>query len=300
MDIEEYLKQKRGLERKKEVLEAKTKLSDVKDSFKKEKVKHEFKPERVEYRGEPGLKPWMIWDLMILTIVIILFSVSYFVPKYDESVIKSMIKDNLITGQTVASTTNTETQSQSSTDTQSNINSQQTTQGTNEPDELLPGPDFFLSVRDKVLGEFDENGKLDGEILVVVVENGYYKDAILTVKNGENEPIKCDVEKDSQIDTDFNGEYEGKDIGKLATIELDPGQKKDTKDTIPGDLESGNYVGQGRARVEYKSTCVFCLDDECETVENKGKSEKSIFFIVIINPSGSSNVSSGNNTNSLS
>ena len=301
MDIEEYLREKRELEKKKEVLEAKTKLSEAKESIKKEK-KHEFRPERIEHREyresyrEPALKPWMIWDLIILTIVIVLFSVSYFTPRYDESIIKSIARDNLITGQAVAATAPASTSENTQDDTQSQ--STNTQQITNESDETLPGPDFFLSIRDKVLGDFDENGKLNGEILVVEVEDGYYKDLILTIKNGENEPIKCDIDKDARIDTNFDSEYDARDMGKFSTVELDPAQKKEIKDTIPGDLETGTYSGQGKLKVEYTAICYFCLDSECEIIENKAKSQDRVFFNVIINPSGSINI--GNSTNSTS
>ena len=81
MDIEAYLRQKRGLERKKEILEAKAKLKENKETVKKEtlrgesETRHSERPERssYEHRDEPSLKPWMIWDLIILTVVIILF-----------------------------------------------------------------------------------------------------------------------------------------------------------------------------------------------------------------------------------
>ncbi len=305
MDIEEYLRQKRALESKKEVLEAKTKLKETKDSVKKEKLKEariERLPENRGYR-EPALKPWMIWDLIILMIVIALFSVSYFAPRYDNDI----VKNNVITGQAVAAQptqtqTTQQTETQENTEETSNAANTDSVGGVSEETSTLPGPEFSMILKDKTLGEFDDEGKLNGEILVIETESGYYKDGIITVQNEEQVPIKCDVEKDIELDVNMDNEYEARDMGKLFTVELDGAQKKDIKITIPGDLETGNYYGQGRVLAKFTSACFFCKDDDCETWESKGKSEEFATMKVVINPngggSGNFGNNSGNNTNS--
>ena len=308
MDIEEYLRQKRELEKKKEVLEAKTKLSETKGDVKKEKVKHESGPERIVRReyGEPVLKPWMIWDLIVLTIVIVLFSLSYFAPRYDEGITKDMVKNNVITGQAVAAAPQTTTETEGEGGEESNTTGTNLVEETSEEEtSTLPGPEFSIVLKDKTLGEFDNDGKLSGEILVIETENGYYKDGIITVQNEEQVPIKCDVEKNIELDINMDNEYDARDMGKLFTVELDGAQKKDIKLTVPGDLETGNYYGQGRILATFTSACFFCKDDDCETWESRGKSEEFTILKVIINPNGgggSSNGtgSSGNNTNSSS
>lgn len=299
MDIEEYLRQKRELESKKEVLEAKTKFKETNEKIKKEQHT-EPRPKEGYQSREPALKPWMIWDIIILLIVLVLFSVIYFNPSYDKDIDDNKINQNLATGQATVSTEtalvqeqNQEDISESSEESDNNESEQSTVE------ESLPGPDFSIKLRDKVLGEFDDDGKLNGEILVLEVENGYYKDAIVSITNGENAPIKCKVEKDIQIDTDFDNQYDSRDMGKLGDFEFDPNQKKDIKDTIPGEVEIGSYGGQGRFLVDYQATCVFCLDEDCEGVEENAKSEDSAMFKIMINPQGSSS-SNGNNTNSSS
>jgi len=307
MDIEEYLRQKRELEKKKEVLEAKTKLSEAKGDVKKEKVKHEFGPERVmhrEYR-EPALKPWMIWDLIILMIVISLFSLSYFAPRYDEGIIKDIAKNNMVSGQAVAAAPQTITETEGGGGEESNTTDTNLVEETSEETSALPGPEFSIILKDKTLGEFDNEGKLNGEILVIETESGYYKDGIITVQNEEQVPIKCDVEKDIELDVNMDNEYDARDMGKLFTVELDGTQKKDIKITVPGDLETGDYYGQGRVLAKFTSACFFCKDEDCETWESRGKSEKFATMKVVINPNGGGSGgnfgnNSGNNTNSSS
>ncbi len=111
MDVEEYLKRKKELEARKELLEAKEKL---KEEPKKEKVAKaaapvgtEGHPEEKKEIEEPVLKPWMLWNIILLFIVVGLFSVTYFFPQVGTQDIQNAVETALarsapVTGQAVA------------------------------------------------------------------------------------------------------------------------------------------------------------------------------------------------------
>ncbi|MEK6812963.1 MAG: hypothetical protein AABX86_02495 [Nanoarchaeota archaeon] len=99
MDVDDFLQEKRASEAKERLEEAKRKLREEKERLKEElrKQKESARSERfqsmshhpddrhqiqqVHAIGGPGLKPWMLWDLIILGLVLILFVVAMLYPR---------------------------------------------------------------------------------------------------------------------------------------------------------------------------------------------------------------------------
>lgn len=293
MDVDEYLRQKRELERKKDILEAKEKLKEVKDEGKKHVVREALRESAPRHeapanatQGEPALKPWMIWDMLILIIVISTFIVSYYFPRYNEASIKEIIKSDpsLITGNAVLQTSQQQEATQNNQQTTTELEQTQLTVR-EEPKKSLPGPDFSLTLSDKDEGEFGADGKIQGRILDIRGQNiRHYGDLTLEVTNNEESRIRCDITRDIQVDTNFDGVYtDAKNFGTLAKLEIDPSGKESVKDVIPGTVKVGTFNGRGGVIAEYTSTCYFCKDEGCNSWEQDGPSEETKKVQVLIN-----------------
>ncbi len=295
MDIEDYLKQKRELERKKDVLEAKERLKEVREEPKRP-VREPIAPQ--EPQSEPTLKPWMIWDMLMLIIVMSLFATAYFFPQYNAEKIKEIIKADptLITGSAILQQSQTTAQQGSEQNTQTTTEQSQQTNELpktqtphKETPEQLPGPEFQLKLKDRTLGDFDRDGKIDDQIVEIISssQSARYEDLIIEIKNDESEQIQCEVDKDIKIDTDFDNTPDARDYGRVATLELDPNSNEEKRETIPADPEEGSYLGRGRLTASYKAKCFFCIDNECNAVEKDGKSEKTATAKIIIRATNS-------------
>ncbi len=95
MDVDDFLQEKRASEAKERLEEAKKKLREEKDRLKEElrKQKETARSERVQsishhpddrhiqQAKSEGLKPWMLWDLLILGVVLILFILAMLYPR---------------------------------------------------------------------------------------------------------------------------------------------------------------------------------------------------------------------------
>ncbi|HLD15369.1 MAG TPA: hypothetical protein VJB94_02205 [Candidatus Nanoarchaeia archaeon] len=89
MEIDDFLQEKKAHEAKERLEEAKRKLREEKERLKEEQRKlkegnksannSEDKPAKEP--GEYALKPWMLWDLMILALVAIFFVIAMLYPK---------------------------------------------------------------------------------------------------------------------------------------------------------------------------------------------------------------------------
>ncbi len=283
MDVEEYLKQKRELERKKEILEAKDRLKETKEEPKRPS-RPETPPVHEYPKPEPTIKPWMIWDLFILIIVLALFSSLYFYPQYNTEKIKEIIKSDpsLITGMAVLQQTQ-QTQQQQTIEPAPPVNNTARVRNTNK-EEALPGPEFELKLRDRTLGDFDSDGKIDDQIIEITSanSNARYEDLIVEVFNEERETIQCEIDKDVKIDENSDGSVEARDYGRIATLEIDPRSKEEKSETVPATPEEGTYNGVGRITALYKAKCFFCLDNECNAIEEDGKSEKTAIAKIIV------------------
>ena len=280
MDVENYLKQKRELERKKEILEAKESLKET-----KEEPKRPSRPEPAHEHPmpEPTIKPWMIWDLFILIIVVALFSSLYFYPHYNTERIKEIIKSDpsIITGMAVLQQQN---QQQNTEPDPVPVNTVPQVRNANEEEESLPGPEFRLTLSDRTLGDFDRDGKIENQIIEITSASAStrYEDLMVKITNEESETIQCEIDKDIKIDENIDGAVDARDYGRVATLEIDPRSKEEKRETVPATPEEGAYNGVGRLIASYKAKCVFCLDDECNDVEEKGKSEKTATAKIIM------------------
>jgi len=294
MDIEEYLRQKRELEAKKEMLEAKEKVVDhEKERFKKEQrakiyaehgvtPKHtasehqEFEPHHT-YRP-PSSGPGM-WNTLLLFLILILLVVTYLLPRFGEPQIRELIQQE-------SEKNNVNTEEEENNEIVEEVEKEPIEE---EEEELIvpQGPIFTMSVKDNEEGLFDDDGKIDGEILVLNIQSGlkYYEDFTLTISNKETDPIVCKLDRKVEIDTDFDGtsDIEDNDVDRFK-IELDPKSSKSiNSDVVPGTVERGIYEGTGYIRTTYETRCYYCEDVDCNKIDESAESIEEAFFRVSIN-----------------
>lgn len=300
MDIEEYLRQKRELEAKKEMLEAKEKVVDhEKERFKKEQraklyaehgvtPKHPASAEVHEHTSPhyhaPSSGPGM-WNTILLFLILILLAVTYFIPRFGEEQIRDIISDE--TGSKPVEPAQNQNQATTPSTTTNQNNEPTPSEDEEEPPE---GPLFSLSVRDDEEGLFDEDGKIDGEVIILDIQSGpkYYEDFTLQFVNKEAESIMCKIDREIEIDTDFDGriDIEDADVNRFK-IEIDPKATKTiNSDVVPGLVETGTYEGKGDIRATYEARCYYCLDEDCNKVDDEAESVREAFFRVWINKEG--------------
>lgn len=314
MDIEEYLRQKKELEAKKQLLEAKEKLKEVREPV-KERPKP--KPAQAQYQpvqqvhhaprayheepreiNEPTLKPWMIWDFLVLLIVLTLFSVTYFFPRVDANDIKADILDDVlkadITGKAVSEIPAVKENTDEESET---IEPEDEPEPDNELDveqvatTKKPGPRFMLQLKDPDAGIFDENGKINNKILDITGDDYYDFDLLLT--NKEDNSIVCKLDKEIDIYGNFDTTITAKDVKPDYQIEeLDNKEVYTKRESAPGDTEVGTYGGKGSLVGKYSSRCYFCMDKECESYDQNTEKEESAIFKVILRGKAEVNLSS--------
>ncbi len=314
MDIDEYLRQKRELEKEKELLEAKDRLRHEKEKLRRIKaevpkskvrveenideeaeekpvsrVKHEEREKEIREIREPFLKPWMIWDLIILIVIISLFSVFYFFPPGSFNKENSEIKTNgevnndqgLITGRAIK-----EPDTEEETKTEENIEEEPENETEKEEEKIIPGPDFTIYLKDAQYGMFNEQGRVsinDEFKVLTVLGASYYDGFFIVLENKERNVIKCFVDRMVKIDTDFDTEIDTEDADlDLHVVEIDGGSKEEISDVLPGEVKSGEYLGVGQVQVDYDVRCYYCIDVECEDWEERGESRSGAFAKVNI------------------
>ncbi len=90
MEIDEFLQEKRAMEAKERLEEAKRKLKEEKEHLREEqkKLRESSRGDRFpEDDSQPakksdfGLKPWMLWDLIILFVALVLFVIAMVYPQ---------------------------------------------------------------------------------------------------------------------------------------------------------------------------------------------------------------------------
>lgn len=303
MDIEEYLRQKRELEAKKEMLEAKEKVDQDKDRFKKEQraklyAEHGVTPKHPP-SGEhtpldrspshtyqtPSAGPGL-WNMALLFLILVLLVVSYFMPRFGEDQIRSIVKQEAQDKK--ISTQEKQAEKKEEEDEVEQKKEVKKPEEKKKEENLPDGPLITLLVKDNEEGLFDDDGKIDGEILVVDIEKGlkYYEDFTIQINNKEAESITCEIDRDVQIDTNFDGKIDLKDIDlRRHVIQINPKLSKTiTSDVVPGTIDTGNYEGRGDISTTYEAKCSFCEDDECKIPDkSRGESSAESFFRVWIN-----------------
>jgi len=293
MDIENYLSKKKDLERKKEVLEAKEKLKEEKEKIRKKPVKihkepphdphprphrdyHDHHDRRPHHPG--GGTQWFFLGIAFFVALIIvgIFSLYYFFPKEETSTDIEEL-ESLIKGLKENPSTSEETEEEIE-ETEDN-----------ETEEPAIGPEFNIVIADgkkddeESAGPFDEDGKINGKILVIGTKSAYWYRLI--IQNVEDVPILCKVDEEIQIDEDSDGIIEEiKPKLDIHILEIDKFEEESIPDSI---MASGSVTGI------YETRCYYCEDSDCDTYYEEGVTKKIAKFRVLINPT-----SFGNNTNS--
>ncbi len=104
MDVDDFLQEKRALEAKERLEDAKRKLKEEKSHLLEEqrKLKESRHPrpevqDRSQGSDGSGLKPWMIWDLIILGVALLLFITAMFFPSasFDSPAAQKVIDDRV-------------------------------------------------------------------------------------------------------------------------------------------------------------------------------------------------------------
>ncbi len=321
MDIEEYLAQKRTLEKKKDALESREKLKQKAEDTKKEFLKEVQKPVLAKDvkqpmlagketptaqgpRPSPGqpdfyepMRKMIIWNMILLFVVVVMGFVLFFFLSGDR-------EQPVLVPQ--SQTTTKPTDQQTGTNQSNATESTQTIPVDNET-EYYEGPEIDFSARDfdkahnTGLGAFDEDGRLpDGGVLTIA--GGRYGDLELKIVNEEASRIICFIGRTVKVDTNFDGAtYELDDEDeKHLVFKLGPAETDTATDTIPGQFSQGVYEGKGRIFVRYDAACYYCTNDDCKTdggdkgYDEYGETKAGVVVRVSANPSAGS----GNSTNS--
>ena len=324
MDIEEYLAQKRTLEKRKESLESHEKLKQKAEDTKKEFLKEAQKPVLAKDIKQPILpgketpgvgvarpspsqpdfyepmRKMIIWNMILLFVVVVMGMVLFFALSGD--------REQPILVQQPQSTT-TPTDQQTGTNQSKAIESTQTTPVDNET-KSYEGPEIDFSARDfdeahnTGLGAFDEDGRLpDGGVLTITGDR--YGDLELKIVNEEAGRIICFIDRTVKVDTDFDGatyELDDKDEKHLV-FKLGPAETETATDTIQGQFSQGVYEGKGRILARYDAACYYCTNDDCKAdggdkgYDEYGETKASVVVRVSANPSAGSGSNSTNTTN---
>ncbi len=281
MDIEEYLKQKKSLEKKKDFLEAKDKLAKE-----KKKVKPEYSEKSFETRDDNphgggshrkdhgerrsgGNGHWIFLGIafLIALIVVGVFSMYYFFPKdiisvADESdsevgELKQQLEDLQKSLEDMG-----EEDGSDSGDIDGDVDDEEEDEG----DGI--GPDFKLYIEDDwdeevSFGVFDEFGKINGERLNIIGDMYTYT---VKIKNGESSRIKCDIDEETTYDEDVDGDVDDEEF-KLNWQIIELNQKEE-------DVFLDSVAGMGLITTVYEARCYFCETDDCNEVYTSGEEVK--------------------------
>ncbi len=298
MDIEEYLRQKRSLEAKKELLEAKDRLQKQerrreppasKETISRDddapKDQKPQRPERddsfkreIPASTETLFRRLVMWNMIILVIVVGAAGAFLFL-KDDSGATPSDSKNNPITGAAIANIASAQNTTPSPSQSPS---PNQTTQPTKKQN--YPGPDFKISLEDEELGPFEQpTGNIGGEHLVL--NSPYYQDIILKIFNEDSSTMVCFIDRHVTVDENFDNNPELEDYNLDMFIEeVDKKSQEIIKDTAPGTFEQGEYNGIGKVTVEYEVRCYYCLDLLCDEHDPLGETKKSRLLKFSVNP----------------
>jgi len=280
MDIEEYLEQKRALEAKKELLETKERLKEDSERRKRELEKEKRKAtgsERAERSPshEPDSTPEgvvpsdfyrriLFFNFIVLVIIggAVLGWLYFFQGEEEVTTVPPVV---VKTEENTSQGTSVTPPAPSTTTVPVNTTPAPT---------KFPGPEFNFYVEDKELGLFDSAGKLSGENLVI--GSPYYNDAVLHLENAESAVIKCFIDRTVLVDENGDGKEELMDLDlNFVKDELDPGQKTEIDESLPGAFDKGTYHNKGKITAEYEVRCYYCIDPECEDTDKNGESTKT-------------------------
>ena len=295
MDIDEYLRKKKDLEKKKEILEAKQDLEKKKLQAPKKELKITHKREITPLEDEPhdgrhyrrshsnggeNIK-WAILGMAFFVALLILgffYMTNYMMQSSNSDDSKDVEKlqekiDAL--EKSLVDVTN-----------ESADGPTETIDETNETDDEIiettgPGPDieiYLMDDRDDItsLGIFDSSGKVGGKLVQLYAEN--LDDALyeyrLFIKNMENANIQCTVDELIEIDDNNDGKVDDtKYDNKLAVLELEEQEEE---------VMFRSYKGFGYIKGEYEATCYFCADQYCDEIFTDGETKSTAKYKVTI------------------
>lgn len=313
MDIEEYLAQKRSLERKKDDLESKEKLREQSLKSKKELLKEKDRPSffsrppHQEAKPQPTspqpsrpqqapdfydpIRKMIVWNMLLLLVIVVMGVVLFFVISDDGAAPPVVVQTPSSAKQTPSTGASANTTSQEENETI-----------VEEEPEVYEGPEIVFYAQDKEFGRFDSDGRLpDGGFLVFF--DDYYSDLELYLENDDASRSICFIDKEVHVDTNFDGIEDLTAYTPDAIVEkLGAKDIQKIPNTIPAGLGEG-YTGTGKVRASYEARCYYCMNDECAPSRNgepgwdeDGETMKSATVIVNIRPPNSGG--SGNSTNS--
>ncbi|HLD02733.1 MAG TPA: hypothetical protein VJC07_03480 [Candidatus Nanoarchaeia archaeon] len=240
-DIDEYLQSRKLQEAEEALEEAKRRLADeknhLKDEQKKAKVKESRHHEDSSDDDHPhsshhdsddegssySLKPWMLWNLIILCLIIILFGVSMFYPKseaVDYAKIDTAIDSKLQAQQ--KEITSLKTQLADKADDSADKKAAE--KALADLESAAVGPRFTLNAK-------DEEGNTIGNKGSVELINGTTIDYLLIVENKEKEIIRCDA--DRKINNNTKTKYfENLKVGVLEIEDIPQEVTNSTSNTV--------------------------------------------------------------------
>jgi len=269
MDIDEYLKKKKELEHKKDVLETKNKEDKKKHDHSKKEVEITRKREithnprnNSHSKGNGGNDNihWVFLGLAFFVALIILGI--FFISKFMGVDTSASEKDSDV-----------EILQKQLEDLQKAINNTQEDivvevnetedEETNETVSTI-GPEFKLYLVDEhtdgiSLGTFGSNGKIAGNLIQIWTddESAIYNYRIF-VENLELTEIQCKLDKKTEIDEDQDGEIDETDYHlDRYILEMAVGDEEILNDAVNG---------IGKITVEYEARCYFCEHSNCDNV----------------------------------
>ena len=279
MDIDEYLKKKKELEHKKDVLESKNKESKKKQDHSKKEVEITRKreithnPNRNNHsRSSNGGNDHIHWVFLGLAFFVALIILGiFFISKF-------MDVDNSVSEKD----SDVEILQKQLEDLQKAINGTQEDivvevneteeEETNETVSTI-GPEFKLYLVDEhsdgiSLGTFGANGKIAGNLIQIWTEDdtAIYNYRIF-IENLELTEIQCKLDKKTDIDEDQDGEIDETDYHlDRYILEMNVGDEEVLNDAVNG---------IGKITVEYEARCYFCEYADCENVFLEGETTET-------------------------
>jgi len=297
MDIDDYLKKKKELEKKKELLEAQQDLDEKKSRVKKKEVEIHRKREVTPVSKDPDDRPRksssrspphdngmsMQWIFLGLAFFVALLVVGFFV-------VNNMMKDSSSTTEDsevdALKEQIEELQEALEEDEALDETSEELdTSEDNDTGEVYtgPGPEVEIYLIDEhkasdalSLGKFDKKGMMGGNLIQLWVdggEKGMYKYR-LSVKNLESTRVQCKIDESIDIDEDQDGDTDETMYNlDLHVLELSPGEEDVIEDSI---------IAIGMVHGEYEARCYFCEDKDCDNVfyEGETKVKAKLKFLV--------------------
>ncbi len=316
MDIDEYLKKKKELEKRKEILEAKNELDKKKGESPKKEVEIKRRREITTVDDEPrdprtesyedrynrrynnSSSDNVKWAFLGLAFFVALLILGFFfMTNY---LVKNEVKDIAAPSNLGDLEKKIENLEKALNENDSSAKKEEDTNESKDKENETevytgPGPEFEMFLMDEYndevsIGVFDSAGKVAGKLIELWFGSGEsvaYKYRLF-IKNTEKVSIQCKIDELIEIDTNEDGEIdETKYDNKLAVLNLEVDEEQVMKRAV---------TGVGLIKGEYEGLCYFCVegvDPMCSEIHKEGETKATSKFRVLIHAQ-----SYGNQTNS--